>query len=191
MRDSGRIGIKACCVLHFGNATFIMLLQWSADVSGGRRISEQRTERKDQPLPADITIGSRTGRPLWGRRRTVTGAIAAAPVAVLAAALGSRVPPDRRPRPLLDAMLGIVFADLEAARAVGRAYLAGDPRAAAGAARLADALAAAAAAHGPEGARRRVAALRESALRRGDVVLVDGWVLARAEAELCVLALAG
>lgn len=155
--------------------------------SHGQRLA--RAQDEDRALPEGTDGGSHAGTALWGRRRTMTGAIAAAPVAVFAAALGDRGRPGRRLHAPLHAALRAVFADLEAARAVGRAHLAGDPRAAEGAARLADVLAAAA--HGPEGARHEVAALRESALRRGDVVLVDGWVLARTEAELCVLALTG
>jgi hypothetical protein len=116
---------------------------------------------------------------LW-RRRSLLGAVAAlaAPPAT-APSLAASVPSGLR-----DRLAGLV-ADPDTARRLGRAGLAAgaDP------ARLQDLLEAlaSAAARGPASVRALLAAERRRSFAAGDVAIVDGWVLARTEAELFAL----
>jgi hypothetical protein len=129
------------------------------------------------------------GGPPWTRRRIVVG-VTAAPVLILAApASGGGQAADQARRSLAGALRAIV-GDLDAARALGQAYIGPRPGAVRGVMELAGALAAAVE-RGPAAVRRLVAKRRDRDRRAGEVVLVDGWVLARAEAEFCALALAG
>jgi hypothetical protein len=81
-----------------------------------------------------------------------------------------------------------IFGDLPSAQVLGRAYLAGNTlpkerlrgltRTLLMEVRL-----------GPDAVRRKIRSLRECDWRFGNVVVVEGCVLARTEADLCVLAL--
>jgi len=110
------------------------------------------------------------------RRRLLALGAAASPWALAVVAGASGAEAARR-----------LFRDPAAARAVGRAYLAADPAARSGAERIGRVLTRAWAA-GPGRARRTLAAELRRSWREDEVVVVDGWVLARAEADLCALA---
>lgn len=79
-----------------------------------------------------------------------------------------------------------IFRDPEAARSIGRRYLAAYPHEAANVRRLAAELEAERP-RGPEGLRRALADRRQRDFRDGSVVVVAGWVLARTEARACAL----
>lgn len=87
--------------------------------------------------------------------------------------------------PFVDRLVAL-FTDREDARAVGRAFLATHP-AEADRARLLAALAGLEQIQTPTGLRQAFAGFRERDFQAGDIVIVDGWVLARCEARLCAL----
>jgi hypothetical protein len=128
------------------------------------------------------------GGPSWTRRLIVAGLAAAPEIALAAPTSGGSRTAGQAHQPLARA-LRTILGDPDAARALGRAYLGREPGAVHGVMELARDLMAAAA-RGPEAVRRRVAMRRECDWRAGNVVVVDGWVLARTEAELCTLTLA-
>jgi hypothetical protein len=116
-----------------------------------------------------------------GRRAVLGAALGATVLAWPGPAPRAGVPPESLP-----GLLRGLVKDGAAARALGRAYLAGG-QAEAGAlrARL-DALAAAAP-RDAAGLREAVRAASARDLAAGDVAVVDGWVLARTEAEILAL----
>lgn len=109
------------------------------------------------------------------RRRFLLSAMALAPAAAWFTA-----------RPGFAQLVEGVFSDPGGARAVGRRHLAGDPDAEAAARDLGARLRAARPAD-PAELRRILAGYRQGDVARRDVVLVDGWVLLRTEAEACAL----
>lgn len=80
-----------------------------------------------------------------------------------------------------DLLFSDMFGDARLAASLGRRHLAVD----AGAARRGRRLAAELAAQGVDASRRRLSECKDADLRALDVVVVDGWVMARAEADLC------
>jgi hypothetical protein len=125
----------------------------------------------------------RTQPVLWSRRRTVVSALALA--AVMAALPESGA--GSGPFTGAPSALGL-WRNRNAARAIGRRYLAERPH-------EADATHLARHLFGDGGAvpvsladiRQAVVAARNRDFAQGDTVLVDGWLLARSEARLCAL----
>lgn len=83
--------------------------------------------------------------------------------------------------------LAMLFSDIDAARALGYAYIRTGPSGADKAALLAE-LGAMFASSSRRKLRRTVNARRERDFRRQDLAIVDGWVLSATEARLCALA---
>lgn len=134
-----------------------------------------------KPTPTRRPAGSR--RPALSRRALVAGLVVGAPVAGLVL-----VDLARRPRGVRLTAVRVFRASAFETRTIeriSRAYLASDAGARASASRLARTLAAQ---RDPRLARRLLAAVLDKAWRASDIVIADGWVLARPEADLCVLA---
>ena len=89
-------------------------------------------------------------------------------------------------RPLLKSRLRDVFTDLDAARDVGRHYLAVCPEETR-LVRLTEGLLTGEALKNFEAFVERIAELRVRDFENNDTVIVDGWVLARSEARVCAL----
>lgn len=87
----------------------------------------------------------------------------------------------------LKSLVPAMFSDLEAARTVGRRYLAGGPAAEAAALRLSERLAAGRPA-GVRGLRRLLGRLRQEDARQRSFVRIDGWIMPTTEAQICALA---
>ena len=83
-------------------------------------------------------------------------------------------------------LLRAIFGDPDAARAVGRRYLLAHASGEAGALELADYLLAANPVSTAD-LRRLLARRRDEDARRRAFVIVDGWVLPKAEAQVCAL----
>jgi hypothetical protein len=127
-----------------------------------------------------LSVSGPCSPPGVGRRTALGGAAVLAALGPGPAAAAA--PPAA---PSLPALLRAVVDDRAAARALGRAHLAAGAEPGALRARL-EALAAAA----PRDAAGLRAAVREACARdlaAGDVAVVDGWVLARTEAEVLAL----
>lgn len=115
------------------------------------------------------------------------GAAAACAVAGAANSVGvfSTVPPDRTlSRRLVDGL----FTSPRHARAIGRRYLALVPAEADEGNLLAALLAGSGPADDLATLKSHVRRRRQQDFERGDVVVIDGWVLARSETRLCALA---
>jgi hypothetical protein len=79
-----------------------------------------------------------------------------------------------------------VLSDLDAARDVGRHYLAHNPSEA-GLVQLTEGLLSEDALKGADALVERIGALRVRDFENDDTVCVDGWILARVEARVCAL----
>ena len=88
--------------------------------------------------------------------------------------------------PLLTSRLQGIFSDLDAARDVGRHYLALNPEEAT-LVRLAEGLLTAESLQDGESFAETINALRIRDFENDDTVCVDGWILARIEARVCAL----
>lgn len=93
-------------------------------------------------------------------------------------------------RARLGRLVRALFRDLDAARAVGRRYLAEDPAARAETTALFERLLAARPAD-PDALRQCLARFTGEAAGPRAVVLVDGWVLPKGEAQACALTTLG
>lgn len=79
-----------------------------------------------------------------------------------------------------------IFSDLEAPRALGRRYLKSYPQES-GREQLLETLIDGTAPGDHEALRKRLARRRGQDFRNGNIVIVDGWILARTEAQVCAL----
>jgi hypothetical protein len=131
------------------------------------------------------TINLRGAIQSWNRRQIFAGG-AALGMALLALPTGW--PPSKEVREILAQVLRETFTDLRSARAAGRAHLAADPTAEESLTRLQHALTSAARG-GADAVWWEIETARERDWRSGDIAIVGGWVLARTEADLCVLTL--
>lgn len=121
-------------------------------------------------------------QPVLGRRPLLAATAAAAGAAAFAASPSSAVADPRR------GALAALVGDAAAAAPLVRAYLARVPDAPDRLRALAARLAAGPAARGAEELRAWLAAARRDDFAAGDVLVLEGWVLARSEAELLALA---
>lgn len=82
--------------------------------------------------------------------------------------------------------LGKTISDWKAARMIGKEYLYARPHEADRATLLTD-LMGPANLESPQHLRKRIAELKMRDFENGDIVIIDGWILARAEARICAL----